>query len=40
MTTDVVFATEETSLAEIAALLERKRIKRVPITRTASWSAW
>ncbi len=33
MTTEVVSATEETSLSEIAALLERKRIKRVPITR-------
>jgi CBS domain-containing protein len=33
MTTDVVSVTEETPLSEIAALLERKRIKRVPITR-------
>jgi CBS domain-containing protein len=33
MTTDVVAAGEETPLSEIAALLERKRIKRVPITR-------
>jgi CBS domain-containing protein len=33
MTTDVVFATEDTPISEIAALLERKRIKRVPITR-------
>lgn len=33
MTTEVVSATEDTPLAEIAALLERKRIKRVPITR-------
>ncbi|MGO8917295.1 MAG: CBS domain-containing protein [Stellaceae bacterium] len=33
MTTDVVSATEDTPLSEIAALLEHKRIKRVPITR-------
>ncbi len=33
MTTDVVWADEDTPLSEIAALLERKRIKRVPITR-------
>jgi len=33
MTTDVVSATEETPLSDIAALLERRRIKRVPITR-------
>ncbi len=33
MTTDVVSASEDTPLSEIAALLERKRIKRVPITR-------
>jgi CBS domain-containing protein len=33
MTTDVASATEDTPLSEIAALLERKRIKRVPITR-------
>lgn len=33
MTTDVVSATEEAPLSDIAALLERKRIKRVPITR-------
>ncbi len=33
MTTDVVSATEDTPLSEIAALLERKRIKRVPIVR-------
>ncbi len=33
MTTDVVSATEDTPLSEIAALLERKRINRVPITR-------
>lgn len=31
MTTQVVSATEDASLAEIAALLERHRIKRVPI---------
>jgi len=33
MTTDVVSAAEDTPLSEIAALLERKRIKRVPILR-------
>lgn len=33
MTKDVVSATEDTPLSEIAALFERKRIKRVPITR-------
>src|SRR5215469_7724961 len=33
MTTGVVSAEEESSLAEIAALLERHRIKRVPIVR-------
>jgi CBS domain-containing protein len=33
MTEAVVSATEDTPLSEIAALLERKRIKRVPITR-------
>lgn len=33
MTRDVVSATEDTPLAEIAAVLERKRIKRVPITK-------
>ena len=33
MSTHVVSAAEETSLAEIAALLERHRIKRVPILR-------
>ncbi|HUH86302.1 MAG TPA: CBS domain-containing protein [Stellaceae bacterium] len=33
MTTDVASATEQTPLSEIAALLERRRIKRVPITR-------
>lgn len=33
MTTKVVSASEDTPLSEIAALLERKRIKRVPITR-------
>lgn len=33
MTRDVATASPETSLAEIAALLERRRIKRVPIVR-------
>jgi CBS domain-containing protein len=33
MTTGVVTATEEDSLGDIAALLERNRIKRVPIVR-------
>jgi CBS domain-containing protein len=33
MTKDVVSAAADTPLSEIAALLERKRIKRVPITR-------
>jgi predicted transcriptional regulator len=33
MTTEVVSAAEDTPLSEIAALLERKRIKRVPILR-------
>ncbi len=33
MTPEVVSVTEETPLAEVAALLERKRIKRVPVTR-------
>lgn len=33
MTKDVVSSTEETPLSELAALLERKRIKRVPIVR-------
>ena len=33
MTTDVVSAREDTPVSEIAALLERKRIKRIPITR-------
>jgi len=33
MSSDVVSAGEDTSLSEIATLLERKRIKRVPITR-------
>ena len=33
MSTHVISATEDTPLAEIAALLERKRIKRVPIVR-------
>lgn len=33
MTSDVVSVAEDTPLSEIAALLERKRIKRVPVTR-------
>ena len=33
MIKDVVSATEDTPLSEIAALFERKRIKRVPITK-------
>jgi len=33
MTKDVVSASEDTPLSEIAALLERNRIKRVPIVR-------
>jgi CBS domain-containing protein len=33
MTTEVASATEDTPLSEIAALFERKRIKRIPITR-------
>jgi len=33
MTTDVVAATEDAALAEIAGLFERHRIKRVPIVR-------
>jgi CBS domain-containing protein len=33
MTSDVVTASEDASLAEIATLFERKRIKRVPIVR-------
>jgi CBS domain-containing protein len=33
MTTEVVTATEDASLAEIASLFERHRIKRVPIVR-------
>jgi CBS-domain-containing membrane protein len=33
MTADVVSASEDASLSDIAALLERRRIKRVPITR-------
>jgi CBS domain-containing protein len=33
MTRDVVSATEDAPLSEIAAMFERKRIKRVPITR-------
>jgi len=33
MSTDVIFAAEDTPLGEIATLLERHRIKRVPILR-------
>jgi CBS domain-containing protein len=33
MTTDIVTVTEETPLAEIAELMERHRIKRVPVLR-------
>src|SRR5580692_8668968 len=33
MTRDVVTVSEDTDLAEIATLLETKRIKRVPVTR-------
>ena len=33
MTTEVVAVTEDASLSQIASLLERKRIKRVPVTR-------
>ncbi|WP_434667013.1 CBS domain-containing protein [Paraburkholderia sp. A3BS-1L] len=33
MTTDVVTATEETPLAEIAELMDRHRIRRVPVLR-------
>jgi CBS domain-containing protein len=33
MTRDVVTATEDTDLGDVAALLEAKRIKRVPVTR-------
>jgi CBS domain-containing protein len=33
MSEDVVTAREDTPLAEIAAILERRRIKRIPITR-------
>ena len=33
MTSDVVSVSEDTQLSEIAALLERKRIKRVPVTK-------
>ena len=39
MSEHLITATEDTSLADIAALLERNRIKRVPILRMASWSA-
>jgi CBS domain-containing protein len=33
MSVDVITALEDTPLAEIAAILERRRIKRIPITR-------
>jgi hypothetical protein len=33
MTPDVVSVTEDTELADIAALLEAKRVKRVPVVR-------
>ena len=33
MTTGVISVTEETPLSEIAALFERKRIKRVPVVK-------
>ena len=33
MTRDVVTVTEDTELADVAALLEAKRIKRVPVIR-------
>jgi CBS domain-containing protein len=33
MTQDVITAAPETPVAEVAALLERKRIKRVPVTK-------
>jgi CBS domain-containing protein len=33
MTRDVVIVTEDTELAEVAALLEAKRVKRVPVMR-------
>lgn len=33
MTRDVMTVTEDTDLAEVAALLETKRIKRVPVMR-------
>jgi CBS domain-containing protein len=33
MSEDVIAAKEDTPLAEIAAILERRRIKRIPITR-------
>jgi CBS domain-containing protein len=33
MSQDVITVTEDTSLAEIATILERHRIKRVPVTR-------
>jgi CBS domain-containing protein len=33
VTTDVVSVSEDTSLGDIAALLEHKRIKRVPVLK-------
>src|SRR5262249_37090962 len=33
MSTNVIAVSEDTTLAEIATLFERKRIKRVPVTR-------
>ena len=39
MTTDLVTATEDTSLSEIATLLERHRIKRIPIVADGDSSA-
>lgn len=36
MTRDVVTATEETSLEDVATMLERYRIKRVPVVRAGS----
>ena len=37
MSTDVVSAAEDTPLGEIATMLERHRIKRVPVLRGANW---
>ena len=39
MTRDVVSVTEDTDLGEVAALLETKRVKRVPVTRDGKSSA-